>query len=146
MKARWLALLCAACAGLASATPVRVPEADRRGEGQTYLTFPEWSLVFSPDEFADSLEAKGTPSAFPWFAHVRQFWSAYGRVWDATQQYPFNGEYHTMIGVIGTSTTVEYGIRGAYETLVGRLTELASTPGAGTVSASETKYCAARAK
>ena len=41
MKARWIALLLAACAGLASAGPVsRVPEADRRGEEQTYLTFP----------------------------------------------------------------------------------------------------------
>ena len=131
MKARWIALLLAACAGLASAGPVsRVPEADRRGEEQTYLTFPEWYLVFSPDEYADLLEAHGTPSAFPWFGHVRQFWSAYARVWDATKQYPFNGEYHTMIGVIGTSTTVEYGIRGAYETLVGRLTELTSAPNA----------------
>jgi len=130
MTLRCCALLLAACAGLAFATPLRVPEADRRGEEQTYLTFPEWFLVFSPDEFADSLEAGGTPSQFPWFSHVRQFWSAYTRVWEATKRYPFNGEYHTMIGVIGTSTTVEYGIRGAYETLVGRLTELTSAPNA----------------
>lgn len=131
MRARWLTLLCAACAGIAAAAPAsRVPTADRRGEEQTYLTFPEWFLVFSPDEFADSLEAGGTPSRFPWFSHVGQFWSAYAQVWHATKPYPFNGEYHTMIAVIGSSTTVEYGIRGAYETLVGRLSELASSPGA----------------
>ena len=38
-------------------------------------------------------------------------------------RYPFNGEYHTMIAVIGVSTTVEYGIKAVYELLVGRVTE-----------------------
>ena len=120
----------------ASATPtagaegLRVPEEHRRTPDQTYLTFPEWFLVFSPDENAELLEANRPPSLFPYFGHVRQFWSAYRQVIDATKAYPFNGEYHTMIGVIGVSTTVEYGLKGAYETLVGRLTELTSKPNA----------------
>ncbi|MGH8030705.1 MAG: hypothetical protein ACREO3_12320 [Arenimonas sp.] len=110
------------------ATTLHVPEAERRAPDQTYLTFPEWFLVFSPDENAALLEANRSPSTFPYFGHIDQFWRAYGRVIDATRAYPFNSEYHTMIGIIGVSTTVEYSIKGAYETLVGRLTELASTP------------------
>lgn len=127
------ALALALCATLAAAAPVQslhVPEADRRGEEQTYLTFPEWFLVFSPDEYADLLQSARPSSEFPWFAHIAQFWDAYHQVWDATKRYPFNGEYHTMINVIGVSTTVEYGIKGTYETLIGRLSELTSSPNA----------------
>jgi hypothetical protein len=43
---------------------------------------------------------------------------------EATKAYPPNREYHVMIRVIGTSTTIEYGLRQAYETLIGRVTEL----------------------
>jgi hypothetical protein len=37
--------------------------------------------------------------------------------------YPFNGAYHVMVMVIGTSTNVEYGVKWIYEETVGRLTE-----------------------
>lgn len=105
-------------------TPV-TPEADRRSEDQTFLTYPEWFLVYSPDEYAGFLEAGRNPSDFPYVGHVRQFWQAYGAIYGLTRErYAFNGEYHTMIGVIGVSTTVEYGIKSAYETVIGRLTEL----------------------
>jgi hypothetical protein len=128
-----LALALAAPAGAHPTVPapqgLHVPAADARAPAQTYLTYPEWFLVFSPAEYADLLRT-GNPSAFPWFAHVGQFWSAYGQVIEATRSYPFNREYHTMIVVIGASTTVEYGLEGAYETLVGRLTELTAAPNA----------------
>lgn len=104
------------------------PDARRTGD-QTFLTFPEWFLVFSPDEHADMLEARQAPSRFPFFAHIGQFWQAYGRVIDSVRgRWPFNGEYHTMIVVIGASTTVEYSFKGAYETLVGRLSEFDAAP------------------
>lgn len=122
-----VALLALACGG-SLASGLRVPEAERRTSDQTYLTFPEWFLVFSPDEYADQLQARRSPSAFPFFGHVAQFWDAYRQVIRATRHHPFNGEYHTMIVVIGASTTVEYAIKGAYEVLVGRLTE-PSAPG-----------------
>jgi hypothetical protein len=110
-------------------TTLHVPAADRRGEEQTYLTFPEWFLVFSPAEYAQMLRARPS-SEFPWFGHVGQFWDAYRHVFRATRKYPFNREYHTMISVIGVSTTLEYGLKGSYETLIGRLTELTTTTNA----------------
>jgi hypothetical protein len=128
----------ALAAGLAAATPPRapapasalaIPATERRGGDQTYLTYPEWFLVFSPAEYADMLQAGQSPSRFPFFAHVAQFWQAYARVIDAVRgRWAFNAEYHTMIAVIGTSTTVEYGLKGAYETLVGRLSETGVPP------------------
>lgn len=117
-------------AATASADGMRVREADRRGEEQTYLTFPEWFLVFSPAEYAAMLRDR-RPSEFPFFGHIGQFWGSYARIIGATRKYPVNAEYHTMIGVIGVSTTAEYGIKGAYETLIGRLTEL-TVPDSGT--------------
>jgi hypothetical protein len=44
----------------------------------------------------------------------------------ATRDYPFNFGYHVMVMVIGTSTSLEYVIRAAYETMIGRLSELAA--------------------
>jgi len=109
---------------------LHVPAAERRTPDQTFLTFPEWFLVFSPAEYADMLRDGQPADAFPFFGHVAQFWKAYARVIGATRGYPFNGEYHTMIVVIGVSTTVEYGLKGAYETLFGRLSGLAAAPNA----------------
>jgi len=103
---------------------LRTPPEHRRGEEQTYLTYPEWFLVFSPREFAEHVRDQ-PPSRFPLLTHVAQFWQGYAAVHRATREaYPVNAEYHVMVMVIGVSTTVEYGLRQGYETLVGRLTEL----------------------
>ncbi len=130
---RAMALLIPAAALLAAAAValpeggavVLTPQELRRPAEQTYLTFPEWFLVFSPSEYADHL-AERPPSEFPFLGHVGQFWQGYLAVYSATKdRYPFNPGYHAMVLVIGTSTTVEYGLKSAWETLVGRLTEMA---------------------
>lgn len=114
-------LLLAASAPWATEPP-GTPAEHRRGPEQTYLTFPEWYLVHSPAEYAAYL-AGHPPSSFPLFAHVGQFWQSYRAVSSATAEYPFNGGYHLMVSVIGTSTTVEYGLKGLYERTAGRLAE-----------------------
>jgi hypothetical protein len=98
------------------------PPADRRGEEQTFLTFPEWFLVFSPAEYA-AFVRQHTPDEFCFWGHIGQFWHGYGAVIDQTRgrREPTNWGYHVMIVVIGVSTTVEYIIRSAYETVVGRV-------------------------
>lgn len=125
---RTVALLLVLCAAGGSAATHTPPE-HRRPADQTFLTYPEWFLVFSPAEYADFVKSH-PPNDFPFIGHVRQFWQGYDAVWNETRgKYPFNGGYHVMIAVIGTSTTVEYAIRSAYETVFGRLTELTSTHG-----------------
>lgn len=132
---RWLAALLLAWTALAaSATPIVTPPEHRRGEDQTFLTFPEWFLVHSPAELATYLSAERAPSEFPWGGHIGQFWQGYRAVTHETRDYPFNGGYHVMISVIGSSTTVEYGLRAAYESTVGRLAEATSD---GTPTAEE---------
>ena len=106
---------------LGAAAP-STPEADRRPPDQTFLTIPEWFLVFSPEEYADFLTDR-PPSRFSFFGHLEQFWQGYGAAAGASDPLPANAGYHVMVMVIGASTTVEYGLKGLYEQLVGRFTE-----------------------
>jgi len=125
---RWLvALLVAAAATVASAADgLPTPPEHRRGEDHTFLTFPEWFLVHSPAELAQYLSMQRAPSGFPWGGHIGQFWQGYRAVSHETRDSPFNGGYHLMVSVIGASTTVEYALRSAYESTVGRLAEASS--------------------
>lgn len=125
-----------ACAAIASAAPSDgppplTPPEHRRGAEQTYLTFPEWFLVHSPAEYASYLARERcgrAPSAFPYFGHVDQFWDSYAAVSGAAAEAgDVNLGYHVMVLVIGSSTTVEYALKAAYESTVGRLAEAART-------------------
>lgn len=102
------------------------PPEHRRGPEQTFLTYPEWFLVHSPAEYAEYVRDH-TSTQFPFIGHTYQFWQGYGAVTRATRDYPFNFGYHVMVMVIGSSTSVEYVIRAAYETMIGRLSELAAS-------------------
>ncbi|HSD38009.1 MAG TPA: hypothetical protein VLC92_10920 [Rhodocyclaceae bacterium] len=115
---------CMAISAAVDTSSALTPVEHRRGEEQTWLTFPEWYLVHSPAEFARYMTAQRPPSQFPFLGHVGQLWSSYAQVIRATRDKTFNVGYHVMIVVIAGSTTIEYGLREAYEVMVGRLGEL----------------------
>ena len=95
---------------------------ERKPEGQTILTVPEWYLVWNPLEYADHLARGGAPDAFPFFESVREYARLYKKVVRLTDKvYPTNDEYMTMLDVIGVSTAIEYVLKGSYEATVGRL-------------------------
>jgi hypothetical protein len=133
----WLSrLVCAATLAIAShgaaatADAILTPPEHRRGAEQTFLTFPEWFLVHSPAEYAALVRTRD-PDEFPFWAHIGQFWTSYERVYEETRRggYDLNPGYHLMIVVIGASTTIEYVVRSAYETVVGRLSALTRSHG-----------------
>lgn len=94
-----------------------------RPADQTFLTFPEWFLVFSPDEQAQYFKHT-TATTFPFTTHITQIWQSYKIVCDQIRDnFVYNGGYHFMIWVIGSSTTVEYTIKAWYEKIIGRLTD-----------------------
>lgn len=104
-----------------SSTPADVP-GYRRPEAFTYLTLPEWYIVYASDEYARLVE-RGSPTAFPYANAIGQYWGYYSSVCAATRTtHPFEGGYHVMLGVIGTSFTVEHAIKGFYENTIGRAT------------------------
>ena len=94
-----------------------------RSESRTFLTIPEWYIVFNPEEYAGHLKT-GQPSAFPYFASIGEFWSLYDKADDlAEARYPTDWGSHLMLMVIGTSYTVELAIKSLYENTIGRLSE-----------------------
>lgn len=100
-----------------------------RPEEQTFLTVPEWYIVYAADELAAHLET-GLPSRYPYFAAIRQFWSISAAMRRATKGvYPPNSEYGVMLAVIGASFTVEFAVKGVYEKSIGRLFERLSLKG-----------------
>jgi FAD/FMN-containing dehydrogenase len=95
----------------------------KKGEEQTFLSLPEWYLVFNPNEYADFLERGNNPSDFPFFSSIDEYWSLFDRVNVLTHGlYPENSEYQLMLWIIGVSTTGEFVAKGAYEGTVGRFT------------------------
>lgn len=94
-----------------------------RGEEQSFLTIPEWYLVFNPLEYADFLQSGKNPGDFPFLASVDEYWAQYDRVLAIAGSYPNdNSQYITMLQVIGVSTTVEFMYKSLYENTIGRFT------------------------
>ena len=119
---------------LATASPPPAAIAERlraeipdyqRPEESTYLTYPEWAIVYAAREYAGFVAGQ-RESGFPYWAYVGRFWQDYATMIRASSAYPFNGEYHLMLVVIGTSHTIEHVLQWTYENSVGRLTEWTS--------------------
>jgi FAD/FMN-containing dehydrogenase len=111
----------------------------QREESAALLTHPEWDLVYTSDAYAAWLAAGRKPSAFPYTATVGTFWRSYWATYrDARRRFDVPLGLHVMLGVIGTSTALEYGLKAAYENTIGRLSELAM-PAGGTA---EDRYAA----
>lgn len=103
------------------------PKEDCRPANQTFLTFPEWYLVFSPEEQATYFKHH-TASSFPFMSHTAQIWESYNIVNNQIKDnFPTNTGYHFMIWVIGSSASVEYIIKSWYETSIGRITDTYET-------------------
>jgi hypothetical protein len=91
---------------------------------ETYLTIPEWYIVYSSREYASYLGAKRPPSAFPYLPSIAQFWCGFGRMKELTSVRGYsNAADYLNLTVIGTSLSVEYLVKTVYEGQVGAVTE-----------------------
>jgi hypothetical protein len=98
-----------------------------REESFTFLTLPEWLIVYSTEEYARFI-VRDAPSRYPYFRAIGQYWRAYDSICEITRrEYPFQMGYQVMLGVIGASFTAENAAKGIYENTVGRLTEWLGT-------------------
>ena len=99
-----------------------------RPEESTYLTFSEWYIVYSAEEYAAHLKGN-RPSSFPYFSAIGQYWGSYCTVTKITSaEYGFNISNHLMLYIIGQSFTVENLFKGVYENTIGRVSEWFGTP------------------
>ena len=94
-----------------------------RPEDKTYLTLPEWYIVYSTDEYGSFLREKRS-SDFPYFAAVDQYWHSYREACEVVRgNYAFNSDSQFTLAFIGISFTAENMLKGAYEKTIGRVAQ-----------------------
>lgn len=103
-----------------------VPAGERRPAVQTYLTYPEWHIVYEAEAFAHHLASGAPPSSFAYGSQIGGFWTSYCQVNRVTGDRPGAGAAKVTIYTIGISYTVELAVKAAYERTIGRLFEWAS--------------------
>ena len=102
-----------------------------RPEESTFLTYPEWAIVYAAREYAGFVQgyeagrSGRAPSRFPYWSYIGRFWQDYALMIRAARGYPFSFQNHLMLVVIGTSHTIEHAVQWSYENTVGLFTEAA---------------------
>jgi hypothetical protein len=118
----YLEVACRADAQAQAYEPVVVDPAFQRREANTYLTYPEWHIVYAYDGLAEAL-ATGDEHAFDYLSSIGGFWrSACALMRVADRRGGADWPTRSMIHTIGVSFTVEMGLKGAYEETIGRAT------------------------
>lgn len=117
----YVELACRADARPQTYEPLITDPAFQRKEANTYLTYPEWHIVYAYDGFAEALKA-GDEHAFDYASSVAGFWrSACALMRVADEHGGADGPTRAMIHTIGVSFTMEMAAKGAYEETLGRL-------------------------
>ncbi len=109
----------------------------RRAQMQTYLTAPEWQNVRAAQNYADFVE-KYPSWKYPYFSEVGNYWKVFGSSWNAARKdNSFKdvalSEYNFMGLFIGSTMTLEYGLKGlatapvkGFNKLIGRKPKMKS--------------------
>jgi hypothetical protein len=109
-----------ATASAAPAFAVKLP-GYRRDGASTFFTFPERYIVYAAEDLGNYVAA-GDDSGFDWFTAVAGFWRSTCTVRQAANAPPA-AEVSLTIYASGVAFSLEYAVRGIYETTIGRLTE-----------------------
>ncbi|HXH07081.1 MAG TPA: hypothetical protein VNI83_10870 [Vicinamibacterales bacterium] len=100
-----------------------------RRESDSYLTYPEWHIVYAHQDLAAVLE-RGDPSDFAYGEQIAGFWrSLCVLTREATAREAVAMDTRVMLSTIGWSFTAELALKGAYEHTFGRLFEWLRGPG-----------------
>jgi hypothetical protein len=100
-----------------------LPAEHRRNLVDTYLTYPEWSIVHAYEDFAGVTRQHGEPG-FRYFESIAGYWrSLCGVSAIASSKGTITADVKAMLYIIGISFSGEMGVKGAYELTIGRLTE-----------------------
>jgi hypothetical protein len=118
----YVELACRGTTGSGTYRPVISDPAFVRREANTYLTYPEWHIVYAYDGMAEALKT-GDEHTFDYVSSVRGFWSSTGALMEVADAHG-GADFATrsMIHTIGVSFTAEMALKAAYEETLGRLT------------------------
>ncbi len=108
--------------------PVITDTTYQRAEANSYLTYPEWHIVYAYEGLAKVLET-GDEHGFGYISSVHDFWSAFCDLNRKANEHG-GGDFETRVTVhtIGVSFTLEMILKGLYEESVGRLFAMVRGP------------------
>ncbi|WP_152048351.1 hypothetical protein [Aureimonas psammosilenae] len=108
--------------------PIITDAAWQRPEARTFLTYPEWHMVYAYEDLAKVLE-RGDEHDFGYLRAMASFWSSYCALnREADAHGGADGATRQMIYTIGTSFDLELGLKALYENTLGRLATLVRGP------------------
>ena len=101
--------------------PLITDPAFQRSEANTYLTYPEWHIVYAYEGLAKTLETTDE-YAFDYKSSIAGFWTSFCALNRQANRHG-GGDFNTRatIHVIGVSYTLELALKAAYEETIGRL-------------------------
>jgi hypothetical protein len=92
-----------------------------RAEGDSYLTYPEWYIVYAYIDLAD-VTRQSSESSFDYIQSIRGFWTSLcGARRTASAIGPVTRDQVITDYIIGVSFTAEMSIQGGYERTIGAL-------------------------
>src|SRR5262245_39174272 len=112
-----------ACTARREAAPARTPLVSDAGyvrrESDSYLSFPEWHIVYAYEDLAGVLRS-GEASDFAYAGQIAGFWRSLCRLTHvASSRATVGTDTKVMLYTIGWSFTGELLLKGAYETTAG---------------------------
>ena len=92
-----------------------------RTEANSYLTYPEWHIVYAYEGLAKILE-KNDEHGFDYFESIRGFWLSFCSLNKVANKHG-GGDFNTRgtVHTIGVSFTLEMVMKALYEETIGRL-------------------------
>jgi hypothetical protein len=120
MPVAYVELACRGTASGESYQPLITDTNFQRREANTYLTYPEWHIVYAYDGLAEALKT-GDEHAFDYLASVAGFWRTTCSVMEVADAHGgADLDTRVMIHTIGVSFTAEMAMKAAYEETLGR--------------------------
>lgn len=125
MPVLWIETACVSSPPARVAKPTSLLEPQhRRDEINSYLTYPEWSIVHAYEELA-AVTRRSSECDYAYFGAIRRYWSSLCSITElASSRGSISNEYRIMLHVIGLSFAAEMGVKGLYEKTIGRVTAL----------------------
>ncbi|KZK79172.1 hypothetical protein PsW64_03270 [Pseudovibrio sp. W64] len=105
----------------------QLDQAQAREEARTFLTYPEWHIVYAYEDYASTLE-NGMPHEFNYLNAINSFWSSLCALKsEADTRGVAEFDTKATIYTIGISFSFEMLMKATYEETLGRLAAVTST-------------------
>ena len=132
---------CRADMDQAEYAPIITDPEFQRAEANSYLTYPEWHIVYAYEGLANTLQS-ADEHAFGYFSSIASFWRSFCDLNRIANRHG-GGDFNTRatIHTIGVSFTLEMAMKAIYEETLGQLFALLR----GTEKTPQDRYAATMA-